>query len=58
MQSIQTQYTPQIMEKSIVSYASRVLPIEKLKQAKTPNLKKDGEPEYLNHAFRYYGMGR
>jgi len=57
MQSIQNQYTPKIMERHIISYAPRVLPIEKFKKAKTPDLKKNEDHKYLNHAFRYYGIG-
>ena len=58
LQQVQANYTPQVMEKGIISYAPKLLPIKKSKESESSFQQEEKEdPVHLNHAFRYYGMG-
>ena len=53
------QVNPHAMEKNILTYSQRCLPVKKIKQAEKSFRKKEKEdPVHLNHAFRVYGVGQ
>ena len=50
---------PQAMEKNIISYAPKCLPVKKSDLTKESFHKDEKEdPALLNHAFRVYGTGK
>ena len=58
LQQVQANYTPQVLEKGIISYAPKLLPIKKSKESEPSFQQEEKEdPVHLNHAFRLYGIG-
>tara|TARA_Y100000590_G_C15132377_1_gene792985 strand:- start:176 stop:403 length:228 start_codon:yes stop_codon:yes gene_type:complete len=50
---------PQAIEKNILTYSQRCLPVKKTKSAEKSFEKKEkDDPVHLNHTFRVYGVGQ
>ena len=53
------QINPQAIEKNILTYSKRCLPIEKNPSVEKGFIKEvNDDPLTINHAFRFYGVGK